>query len=440
LKLFEKFLGSDGGTLSSFVKLQLKQKDSTEGKLCLHYLIPTKRFDLITIVHNGFLGGQYVTDNDSKTPLECAGSLSDPVQQELDLIIPAPQDPGKPTVLNIDFSSSTVLQSDHKAFNGASIEDNAFPIVSDIDFSSSTVLQSDHKAFNGASIEDNAPSGIGKALLLNNYVRGSDYVEANVVQYFPHQYVEMKLSDSLSNMTNCSVAFGIYILSQQNFLKDNVMLSLSHIFSERGDNPELSRYLCMDNKRSFKFAIPNDKSFDFGVQSQYLKKWVHVVAVFDDRNCELFLDGSSSQQFHIEHADYPDNHGTNSLFLGGLPGGNDKNGCDCWMKFIQVYDKKLDPDHVSYLSTRFHSDIAHKLKEMGSNNELSNTVKEIRETEIEERKAHENIKKAVVNYHSGTSTRVDAIQEINATENNASNLMTDLDKENTKRKYRNCEN
>jgi len=52
------------------------------------------------------------------------------------------------------------------------------------------------------------------------------------------------------------------------------------------------------------------------------------------------------------------------------------------------------------------------------------------ETKDEERKAHKDIKKTIVNYYPVETTRRDnAIQEINATENTASDLMTDLDKE-----------
>ena len=52
------------------------------------------------------------------------------------------------------------------------------------------------------------------------------------------------------------------------------------------------------------------------------------------------------------------------------------------------------------------------------------------ETKDEERKAHKGIKKTIVNYYPVETTRRDnAIQEINATENTASDLMTDLDKE-----------
>lgn len=136
-------------------------------------------------------------------------------------------------------------------------------------------------------------------------------------------------------------------MSQQHFLKDSVMLSLLHIFSEKCDNPKLWRYLCMDNKGRFKFAIPNYKSFDFGVQSQYLKKWFHLVAVFDDRNCKLFLDKRFSQHFHTNMRTIP----MIFFILRYLPGGSNKNGCDCWTNFIQLDDKKLDQDQVSFLST-----------------------------------------------------------------------------------------
>ena len=371
--LFKKFLGSN--------VREFKEKDVVEGKLCLHYVIPTKDFDLIKLVYDGYPGARFITDDtDKKTPLEFANDFTPEEMQNLHDIVPSPQEPSATVILDLDFSTMS-----------------SFP--------------SEHVAYNGASISDKAPQGVEKALRLSNYVKGSNFERAKVPQSYPHQYVKLNLSKAVSDMSKCSIVFEIYFISQPQFFVDDKLMSKTLIFSEGGSDPSKSRALYMNNEGEFKLEDPGVAgSFDYDSQYEEQREWLHVCVTFDGKHSEMFRDGQKISTYNNTSANYPCAD-SGSIYFGGIPG-VDKFGCDCWIKSVKIYEDELTQGNISFLSSEFHRSILLNSKQVENDSTARSLERSARDEEAAVRDAHDAVKKLVVKYPKTIRERSEALSLI----------------------------
>jgi len=371
--LFKKFLGSN--------VREFKEKDVVEGKLCLHYVIPTKDFDLIKLVYDGYPGARFITDDtDKKTPLEFANDFTPEEMQNLHDIVPSPQEPSATVILDLDFSTMS-----------------SFP--------------SEHVAYNGASISDKAPQGVEKALGLNNHVKGSNFERAKVSQFYPHQYVKLNLSKAVSDMSKCSIVFEIYFISQPQFFVDDKLMSKTLIFSEGGSDPSKSRALYMNNEGEFKLEDPGVAgSFDYDSQYEEQREWLHVCVTFDGKHSEMFRDGQKISTYNNTSANYPCAD-SGSIYFGGIPG-VDKFGCDCWIKSVKIYEDELTQGNISFLSSEFHRSILLNSKQVENDSTARSLERSARDEEAAVRDAHDAVKKLVVKYPKTIRERSEALSLI----------------------------